>query len=112
MIHTQIGKKIQVPKSDNGGEFVNKSMHEFLRENGLIHQTSCPNTPQQNDVTERKNRKLLEMTRVMIFDVQVPTRFWPEVVATSAYLLTGYPLRSNHRTSLQIVATHTNIPPV
>jgi len=47
----------------------------FFRENGLIHQTSCPNTPQQNGVAERKNRKLQEMTRVMIFDAQVPTRF-------------------------------------
>jgi len=76
MIHTQFGKKIQVLRSNNGGEFVNKSMQEFFRENGLIHQTSCPNTPQQNGVVERKNRKLLEMTRAMIFDAQVPTRFW------------------------------------
>jgi len=67
MIHTQFDKKIQVLRSDNGGEFVNKSMQDFFRENGLIYQTSCPNTPQQNGVAERKNRKLLEMTRAMIF---------------------------------------------
>ena len=52
MIHTQFGKKIQVLRSDNGGEFVNKSMQEFFRENGLIHQTSYPNPPQQNGVAE------------------------------------------------------------
>jgi len=75
MIHTQFGKKIQVLRSNNGGEFVNKSMQEFLRENDLIHQTSCPNTPQENGLAERKNRKLLEMTRAMTFDAQVPTRF-------------------------------------
>jgi len=43
-------------------------MEEFFRENGLIHQTSYPSKPQQNGVAERKNRKLLEMTRAMIFD--------------------------------------------
>jgi len=75
MIDTQFDKKIQVLRSDNGGEFFNKSMQEFFRKNGLIHQTSCPNTPQQNGVPERKNRKLLEMTRAVIFDTQVPTRF-------------------------------------
>jgi len=91
MIHTQFDKKIQVFRSDNGGEFVNKSIQEFFRENGLIHQTSCPNAPQQNGVAERKNRKLLEITRAMIFDAQVPTRFWPKVVATSAYLLNRLP---------------------
>jgi len=100
MIHTQFDKKIQVLGSDNGGEFVNKSMQElFFRENDLINQTSCPNTPQQNGVPERKNRKLLEMTRAMIFDAQVPTRFWPEVVATSTYLLNRLPSEIlNHRT--------------
>jgi len=108
MIHTQFGKKIQVLRSDNGGEFVNKSMQEFLRENGLIHQTSCPNTPQQNGVVERKNRKLLEMTRAMIFDAQVPTRVWPEAVATSAYLLNRLPSQTlSHQTPLQILATQT-----
>jgi len=43
-------------------------MQEFFRKNVLIHQTSCPNTPQQNDIAERKNCKLLEMTRAIIFD--------------------------------------------
>jgi len=43
-------------------------MQEFFRENSLIHQTSYPNTPQQNGVAEWKNRKLLEITRAMIFD--------------------------------------------
>jgi len=46
MIHTQFDKKIQVLRSYNGGEFVNKSMQELFKENGLTHQTSCPNTPQ------------------------------------------------------------------
>ena len=113
MIHTQFDKKIQVLRSDNGGEFVNKSMQEFFRKNSLIHQTSCPNTPQQNGVAEQKNRKLLEMTRTMIFDAQVLTRVWPEVVATSAYLLNRPPSQIlNHKTSLQILATQTNIPPI
>ena len=88
-------------------------MQEFFRENGLIHQTSCPNTPQHNGVAEWKNRKLLEMTRAMIFDVQVPTWFWPEAVTTSAYLLNMLPSQIlNHRTHVHILATQTNIPPV
>jgi len=51
------------------------------------------------------------MTQVMIFDAQVPIRFWPEVAATSAYLLNRLPSQIfNHRTPLQILATQTNIP--
>jgi len=91
MVHTQFDKKIQVLRSDNGREFVKKSMQELFRENGLIHQTSCPNTPQQNGVAKRKNRKLLEMTRAMICDAQVPTRFCPKAISTSTYLLIRLP---------------------
>ena len=53
------------------------------------------------------------MTRVMIFDAQVPTRFWPEVVATSAYLLNRLSSKIlNQKTPLQILATQTDLPPV
>jgi len=53
------------------------------------------------------------MTWAMIFDAQVSTRFWPKVVATSAYLLDRLPSQIlNRRTPLQILATQTNIPPV
>jgi len=113
MIHTQFDKKIQVFRLDDGGEIVNKSMQEFFREIGLIHQTFCPITPQQNDVAKQKNCKLLEMTRAMIFDAQVPTYFWTEVVATLAYLLNRLPSKIlNHKTPLQILATQTDIPPI
>jgi len=53
------------------------------------------------------------MTRAMIFDAQVPTLFWPEVVATSTYLLNRLPFKIlNHKTPLQILATQTDLPPV
>jgi len=53
------------------------------------------------------------MTQAMIFDEQVLTRFWPEVVATSAYLLNRLPSKIlNHKTPLHILATQTDIPPV
>ena len=55
MIHTQFNKKIQILRSDNGREFINQSMQTFFQKNGLINQTFCPYTPQQNGVTERKN---------------------------------------------------------
>ena len=88
-------------------------MHDFFMKNGLIHQTSCPNTPQQNGVAERRNRKLLEMTQAMLFDAQVPKIFWPEAIATSAYLLNRLPTQVlHHKIPLQVLATQTAIPPI
>ncbi|CAL2230464.1 unnamed protein product [Prunus armeniaca] len=51
-----------VLRSDNGGEYVNKVLHSYFQEHGILHETTCPYTPQQNDVAERKNRQILEIT--------------------------------------------------
>nr|GFC34993.1 ribonuclease H-like domain-containing protein [Tanacetum cinerariifolium] len=40
-------------------------------------------TPQQNRVSERKNRTLIEAARTMLADSLLPTIFWTEAVATA-----------------------------
>jgi len=35
-------------------------------ENGTTHQTTVPDTPQQNGAAERLNRVLVEMARIMM----------------------------------------------
>ena len=48
-------------RSDNGSEFKNLQVEEFLEEEGIKHEFSAPYTPQQNGVVERKNRTLIDM---------------------------------------------------
>ena len=45
-------------RSDNGSEFKNYTLDEFLSEEGIRHQYSATYTPQQNGMAERKNRTL------------------------------------------------------
>ncbi|XP_071741920.1 uncharacterized protein [Rutidosis leptorrhynchoides] len=94
MIKTQFQSSLQVLRSDNGGEFINAQMKRFCQDNGIIHQTSCPHTPQQNGVAERKNRILLEITRPLMIESKVPKSFWPEAVATATYLVNRLPTRA------------------
>jgi transposase InsO family protein len=47
-------------RSDNGTEFKNTGVEEFLGEEGIKHEFSVPYTPQQNGVVERKKRTLIE----------------------------------------------------
>ena len=61
-------------------------MKHFLLEHGLVHQTSCPDTPQQNGIAERKNRTLLEITQALLIESNAPASFWPEAIATTIYL--------------------------
>ena len=54
LVQTQFQKQIKVLRSDNGGEFVNSTMQHFFQEKGLIHQTTCPYTPQQMGLQKGK----------------------------------------------------------
>src|SRR5690606_27533494 len=58
---------VKVLRSDNGGEYTSNAFKSHLAKHGIVHQTSCPYTPQQNGVAERKNRHLMEVARSMMF---------------------------------------------
>lgn len=66
-VRTQFGKTVKKVRSDNGTEFVNSVCANMFKEGGIIHQRSCPYTPQQNGVAERKHRHILEVTRSLRF---------------------------------------------
>ncbi|GKC56599.1 retrovirus-related pol polyprotein from transposon TNT 1-94 [Tanacetum coccineum] len=93
MIQTQFKKSIQIVRSNNGGEYMNSQMNIFFLSKGIVHQTTCPHTPEQNGVAERKNRLLLEMTRALIIESNVPKTFWPEALATATYLINRLPTK-------------------
>nr|GEX68633.1 copia protein [Tanacetum cinerariifolium] len=71
---------------DNGGEFKNQEMNEFFTKKGIRREFSNARTPQQNGVTERRNRTLIEAARTMLADVKLPDTFWAEAVNTAYYV--------------------------
>ena len=58
---TNFGVKIKHIRSENGTEFKNTGLDDYLDELGITHELSAPYTPQQNGITERKNGTLVEM---------------------------------------------------
>lgn len=91
MINTQFGKSVKRVRSDNGGEFTSNDMLKFYSEQGMMLETTCPHTPQQNGVVERKHRHLIETARALRFEANLPKRFWGECVLTAAYLINRLP---------------------
>jgi transposase InsO family protein len=67
--------KVKRIRSDNGTEFKNTQVKDYLDEEGIKHEFSAPYTPQQNGVAERKNRTLIEMTRTMLDKYKTFDRF-------------------------------------
>ena len=84
-VQRQNNKMIKAIRSDNGSEFKNYTLNEFLSEEGIRHQYSAPYTPQQNGVAERKNRTLLDMARTMLAEFNSPKSFWAEAVSTACH---------------------------
>ncbi|KAK2377577.1 putative mitochondrial protein [Trifolium repens] len=90
-IKTQFGVSIRTLRSDNAREYLSHQFQNFMALNGILHQTSCPHTPQQNGVAERKNRHLIETTRTLLLHGNVPFRFWGDAVLTACYLINRMP---------------------
>ncbi|GJX51621.1 putative ribonuclease H-like domain-containing protein, partial [Tanacetum coccineum] len=67
--------------------------------------------PQQNRVTERKNRTLIEAARTMLADSKLPTMFWTEAVRTACYVLNRVLVTSPHNKTPYALLTG-NIPSV
>ncbi|PRQ42978.1 putative RNA-directed DNA polymerase [Rosa chinensis] len=121
MIRTQFQTPIKVLRSDNGGEYVNHLFHQYLATHGIIHQTTCPQTPQQNGVAERKNRHILEVARSMLIGAHMPESFWGDAILTTVYLINRLPTQALQSTSketspppqtpIQALASHLPLPP-
>ncbi|KAL4291528.1 hypothetical protein GQ457_14G003790 [Hibiscus cannabinus] len=62
--------------ADNGGEYTSDEFANFLQEYQIRRQFAYANTPQQNGITERKNRHLTEIGRSMLHAKSVPASSW------------------------------------
>ena len=91
MICTQFGSLIKRVRSDNARDYFNQILSSFFQKEGIIHESSCVDTPQQNGIAERKNRHLLNVTRAILFQHKVPKTFWGEAVLTAAHLINRVP---------------------
>lgn len=90
-VKTQFGHKVCILRSDNAKEYLSTSSIAYFSQKGILHQTSCSYTLQQNGVAERKNQHLLDVTRALLFYIHVPKHFWSDYMLTVCYLINRMP---------------------
>ena len=84
-------------RTDNALELgLSHTTSAYFVSKGIVHQTSCAHTPQQNGVVERKHKHLLETSRALLFQSNLPKRFWGECVLTATYLINRFPSKVLH----------------
>jgi hypothetical protein len=82
--------------TDNGSEYVNEQMSEYLLCKNIKHMRTVAHSPQQNGTAERKNRTIMEMARSAMIQAQVPYELWPHAVNYAVHTLNRLPTKSIH----------------
>ena len=85
---------MKCPRSDNGGEYCSKEFDRYYLVNGICREKTIPGTPQENGVSERMNRTIMERVRCMILYAGLPLKFWADVIDTDVYLINRGPSSS------------------
>lgn len=62
-----------------------------MASNGIVRQSSCLHSSQQNGVAEQTHCRLIEMTHTLLLDSSVPIKLWSDVVLFVGYLINRMP---------------------
>lgn len=71
-VENQLDIKIKILRTNRGGEFTSNAFKNFCLSHGLIHKFTCPHTPQENGVAERKHRHLVECNSLCFLNLNYP----------------------------------------
>jgi transposase InsO family protein len=88
----QTGERIRFLRSDRGREFINRTMREWAESVGIVMQTSCPETPQQNGTAERCVRTIKDGARAILMGVNGPPSLWSDAVQYVAHVSNFLPV--------------------
>ncbi|POV96359.1 hypothetical protein PSHT_15173 [Puccinia striiformis] len=85
------GKRVGTLRSDNGGEFANQALFDFLASKGIAAEKSLPYHHYQNGMIERFNRTIADMGRTILIDSPLPKEFWSYAFIWAAHVLNRLP---------------------
>ena len=86
-------------RTDGGGEYTSNAFNHFYSSYDIIHQTSCPHTPQQNGTAEREHRHLIKCSLTMLSHSNLPLSYWSYVVSTTTHMINRLPTLLLHNKS-------------
>ena len=81
--------------SDNAGELIGAASRRRLAEKLIKLTLSTPHESQANGIAERANGSILEATRVLLHQAELPLPFWALAAQHAVYLLNRSPTRGN-----------------
>uniref|UniRef100_A0A2N9FCV6 Integrase catalytic domain-containing protein n=1 Tax=Fagus sylvatica TaxID=28930 RepID=A0A2N9FCV6_FAGSY len=91
MAEKHYNSSIHFLRTDCGGEFTSTAFNSYCATSGIIHHLTCPHTPQQNGVAERKHRHLIQTTLALLSQSGLSLSYWSYALATASHLINKLP---------------------
>ncbi|KAJ3701404.1 hypothetical protein LUZ61_005109 [Rhynchospora tenuis] len=86
-VENLLSSKIKIFQCDNGTEF-----KPLMKQHpDITFQTSCPYTPEQNGLAERKHRHVVELSLATMFQADIPLQFWDYVFESITFIINRLP---------------------
>ena len=85
-VEKETGLNVKALRADRGREYMSEEFKQFLKECSIRSESTAAYSPQQNGVSERLNRTLVEAARSMISHAGLSKTYRAEAVATATYL--------------------------
>ncbi|CAI7827153.1 unnamed protein product, partial [Closterium sp. NIES-54] len=83
--------------SDRGGEFFSNLLRDFCREEGILQSFTLPDSPQQNEIAERRIGLVMEVARTSMIHAAAPHFLWPFAVRYATHQLNLWPHKLSTR---------------
>ena len=93
LVEQETNQKVNIFRTDNGGEYSSKDFESYLRKLGVNHQVTAPYTSAQNGKAEQLHRTLFNRAQAMMSENKFPPTLWGECICTAAYLKDRTPTR-------------------
>ena len=105
-VKNQFSRKIKRIRSDRGHEYESSAFNSFVQSLRIIHKTTAPYSPASNDVAERKNRSLIELTNAMLIEFVALLHFWGEAILNACHVLNRVPHKTSRTTPFEMWKGH------
>jgi hypothetical protein len=87
----QLGFTLKRLHSDNAREYKSQDFKALLDKKGAIATYSAPYTPEQNGISERFNRTIINKVRAILISSGLPKSLWGEAVLAATYIYNRTP---------------------
>ena len=91
-LESDSGQSLKSLHTDGGGEYISVAWGEYTRGKGIDHQLTAPYSPQQNGMSKRLNRTLLEKMRCLLLWSQLPKSYWDVALLHANWLGNRLPI--------------------